>query len=87
MASIATEDRRQAREAIMAIQSNDHLFQSRSQIAVVPALMSGLEFIFGWFTRSSERHMLSQLDERTLRDIGVSKVDVYREAMKPFWRF
>lgn len=70
----------------MTVHSNDHLFQTRSQIAVVPTLMSGLEFIFGWLTRSNDRHGLADLDEHTLRDIGISKVDVYREAMKPFWR-
>jgi uncharacterized protein YjiS (DUF1127 family) len=69
----------------MTVHSNDHLFQTRSPIAVVPTLMSGLEFIFGWFTRSNDR-TLANLDEHTLRDIGISKVDVYREAMKPFWR-
>jgi uncharacterized protein YjiS (DUF1127 family) len=70
----------------MATQTNDHLFQSRNPIAVVPTLMSSLEYVFDWFTRRSERHMLSGLDERTLRDIGISKADVYREVLKPFWR-
>jgi uncharacterized protein YjiS (DUF1127 family) len=74
------------REIDMAIHSNDQLFASRSQIAVVPALMAGLEKFFGWWTRSQARHTLANLDERTLRDIGVSKTDVYREALKPFWR-
>jgi uncharacterized protein YjiS (DUF1127 family) len=70
----------------MTVHSNDHLFQTRSQIAIVPTLMSGLESIFGWFTRSNDRRRLADLDEHTLRDIGISRVDVYREAMKPFWR-
>jgi len=70
----------------MATHSNDQLFASRSQIAVIPALMSVLESAFGWWTRSKERHTLANLDERTLRDIGMSKADVYREALKPFWR-
>ena len=70
----------------MTVHSNDHLFQTRSQIAVVPTLMFGLEFIFGWLTRSNDRRTVANLDEHTLRDIGISKVDVYREAMKPFWR-
>jgi len=70
----------------MAIQSNEHLYASRSQISVVPVLMSGLEKFFGWWTRSHQRHLLASLDERTLRDIGMSKADVYREALKPFWR-
>jgi uncharacterized protein YjiS (DUF1127 family) len=70
----------------MAVQSNDHLFQSQSQFGMVSSLMSTLEFVFGWFTRSNEHQMVADLDERTLRDIGISKADVYREALKPFWR-
>ena len=30
--------------------------------------------------------MLLQLDERMLKDIGVTRVDVAQEASKPFWR-
>ena len=78
--------RRQTREINMAVQSNDHLFQSQNQYGMVSSLMSGLEYVFGWFTRSNERQMMANLDERTLRDIGISKADVYREALKPFWR-
>ncbi|HWA44520.1 MAG TPA: DUF1127 domain-containing protein [Hypericibacter adhaerens] len=70
----------------MAIQTNDHLFASRSQVAVVPVLMRTLESVYHWWTRTSERQTLANLDERTLRDIGISKADVYREALKPFWR-
>jgi uncharacterized protein YjiS (DUF1127 family) len=79
-------DRRQKEEMNMAIHTNDHLYASRSQISVVPLLMTGLEKFFGWWTRSHRRNLLANLDERTLRDIGMSKADVYREALKPFWR-
>jgi uncharacterized protein YjiS (DUF1127 family) len=78
--------RRQKEEMNMAIHTNDHLYASRSQISVVPVLMAGLEKFFGWWTRSRQRNLLSNLDERTLRDIGMSKADVYRDALKPFWR-
>lgn len=70
----------------MAIQANDHLFASRSQISVVPVLMRALESAYTWWTRTNDRQALANLDERTLRDIGISKADVYREALKPFWR-
>jgi uncharacterized protein YjiS (DUF1127 family) len=39
-----------------------------------------------WRARSRERHALSQLDDRMLRDIGLTRADVHREATKPFWR-
>jgi uncharacterized protein YjiS (DUF1127 family) len=79
-------DRRQKKEMNMATQMNEQLFASRSQISVVPVLMTGLEKFFGWWTRTRQHSLLTNLDERTLRDIGMSKADVYREALKPFWR-
>jgi uncharacterized protein YjiS (DUF1127 family) len=37
-----------------------------------------------WRRRQS-RTLLSQLDERMLRDIGVTRADAQLEANKPFW--
>ena len=48
--------------------------------------LSFIDTLQVWTTRSTERRALLQLDERMLKDIGVSRVDVAREAMKPFWR-
>jgi uncharacterized protein YjiS (DUF1127 family) len=39
-----------------------------------------------WRQRSRERAQLAALDERMLRDIGISRGDVLREINKPFWR-
>ena len=39
-----------------------------------------------WRQRSRERAQLAVLDERMLRDIGISRGDVLREINKPFWR-
>jgi uncharacterized protein YjiS (DUF1127 family) len=39
-----------------------------------------------WRQRSRERAQLALLDERMLRDIGVSRGEVLREVNKPFWR-
>jgi uncharacterized protein YjiS (DUF1127 family) len=39
-----------------------------------------------WRQRSRERAQLALLDERMLRDIGISRGDVLREINKPFWR-
>lgn len=39
-----------------------------------------------WLERSSQRKVLASLDARQLRDCGLNSLDVYREAMKPFWR-
>ena len=37
-------------------------------------------------TRWRERRMLEMLDERTLRDIGISRSQALAEARKPCWR-
>lgn len=32
-----------------------------------------------------ERRLLAQLDDRALRDIGLSRGDAYRESSRPWW--
>lgn len=39
-----------------------------------------------WQERANQRHRLLELDERLLKDIGVSRAEAEREAQKPFWR-
>jgi uncharacterized protein YjiS (DUF1127 family) len=39
-----------------------------------------------WRRRRRERAELARLDERMLRDIGVTRGDVWNEINKPFWR-
>jgi uncharacterized protein YjiS (DUF1127 family) len=39
-----------------------------------------------WQQRSRERAELRRLDDRMLRDIGVTRGDVWHEINKPFWR-
>ncbi|WP_245560706.1 DUF1127 domain-containing protein [Fodinicurvata sediminis] len=39
-----------------------------------------------WMERWEHRQKLRQMDDRILRDIGLSRADIYREARKPFWR-
>jgi uncharacterized protein YjiS (DUF1127 family) len=38
-----------------------------------------------WFQRSRQRRSLAELDDRMLRDIGVTRSQAEREAAKPFW--
>jgi len=40
----------------------------------------------GWRQRSRERAELARLDDRMLRDIGMTRGDVWQEINKPFWR-
>jgi len=39
-----------------------------------------------WQGRARERHTLAGLDDRMLKDIGLDRADITREADKPFWR-
>jgi uncharacterized protein YjiS (DUF1127 family) len=51
-----------------------------------PAWRNWLRLLGLWRQRMRERRQLLQLDERERRDIGVTALDVWREANKPFWR-
>lgn len=39
-----------------------------------------------WRQRFRGREALARLDDRSLRDIGLTRCDALREANKPFWR-
>lgn len=36
--------------------------------------------------RGRQRRALAELDDRLLRDIGLTRTDVWHEIAKPFWR-
>ena len=42
--------------------------------------------VIRWLERSHQRRALQRLDDRMLRDIGLSRADVAGESAKPFWR-
>jgi len=39
-----------------------------------------------WMERVRQRRALADLDDRLLRDIGLTRADVWLEIKKPFWR-
>ena len=39
-----------------------------------------------WQQRASERVALRSMDDRELKDIGITRSDVWRECRKPFWQ-
>lgn len=49
-------------------------------------LLAAADLTLGWHRRISDRHALRTMDDRLLKDIGLSNADVEREAAKPFWR-
>jgi len=39
-----------------------------------------------WRQRLRDRRALALMDERSLRDLGLTRHDAFYEARKPFWR-
>ena len=39
-----------------------------------------------WRERARQRRQLQCLNDRMLRDIGLTRADVFAEASKPFWQ-
>jgi uncharacterized protein YjiS (DUF1127 family) len=44
-----------------------------------------LAILFAWHERIRQRRQLYALDDRMLKDIGITRVDVECEAGKHFW--
>lgn len=64
-----------------------HAALSRPRFVKGPGFIGRvLATVLVWQSRAHERHLLGSLDDRMLRDIGLDRADVSREAEKPFWR-
>jgi uncharacterized protein YjiS (DUF1127 family) len=50
------------------------------------ALISIFNTLATWIERTRQRRALESLPDYMLKDIGVSRVDAWLEAEKPFWR-
>jgi uncharacterized protein YjiS (DUF1127 family) len=61
------------------IERRGRLVPSRLLAAFADTLVAALE-------RSRQRRALRRLDDRMLRDIGVTQADVVQETGKPLWR-
>ncbi len=64
------------------------LFGPRETLASrsAQALRQVVATISTWIERDRMRRRLLNLDDRMLRDVGISRAEVHGEAAKPFWR-
>lgn len=53
---------------------------------VLAAVARGFGTLLLWQRRAAQRHALATLDDRMLRDLGLSRSEVTWESRKPFWR-
>ena len=51
----------------------------------VSVLSAGMGTILIWQERARQRYRIAELDDRALKDIGVSRAELHREWRKPFW--
>jgi uncharacterized protein YjiS (DUF1127 family) len=61
--------------------------------APAPAVASAVDRLLGlaavigrWYHDSRDRRQLASLSDSMLRDVGLSRGDVVRESLKPFWQ-
>jgi uncharacterized protein YjiS (DUF1127 family) len=58
----------------------------RPPISLLPALWRFTTVIREWRRRARSRRELLALDDRVLKDIGITRLDALYDATKPFWR-
>lgn len=49
-------------------------------------MVRAFDALLAWQERRAARHTLMALDERMLKDMGLSRCDAEEEGRKPFWR-
>lgn len=63
---------------------------ARTRVRRTPSATSLFKSLAGtaaaWRRRLAERALLARMDEREIRDLGISVSDVMMEINKPFWR-
>lgn len=69
-----------------AISIFSHVLPARTGFDLGRILVKGLGLFTTWFLQGRARQQLRQLDDYTLRDIGISRYDAEIESNKPFWK-
>lgn len=45
-----------------------------------------VDLLLTWQERANQRFRLEQMNDHMLKDLGISRADVYHETAKPFWK-
>jgi uncharacterized protein YjiS (DUF1127 family) len=59
---------------------------ARQRTCWAHAVQHAVHLLLTWQQRARDRQQLQSLSDHMLRDIGLSRADVFLEASKPFWR-
>ena len=75
----------------MSFQSRQHHFDQPDQFVTTadpkPSLRQRIAFTLTlWRQRTEMRRRLSEMDSRSLRDVGISPAAAAYESGKPFWQ-
>ncbi len=68
-----------AAETVMVVKAN-------GRMTVWVLVAKAVTTLLTWQRRLIERRHIREMDDRMLRDVGLSRADVEGEATKPFWR-
>lgn len=72
--------------ALKGIQSDIQSWLRQGLATAPMPLLKLLAQILVRYQRQRQRICLARLDDRMLRDMGISRIEAERESGKPFWR-
>jgi len=58
---------------------------NKARVTLQVFLKASMEALKVYSRRYQQRQQLMRLDDRALKDIGVSRIDAEQEGVKPFW--
>jgi uncharacterized protein YjiS (DUF1127 family) len=59
---------------------------ARQRTSWAHAGQRAVDLLLTWQQRARDRQQLQSLSDHMLRDIGLTRADVFLETSKPFWR-
>lgn len=71
--------------SLTCCQAIDHQIDESQQVSSRSSKVTWRERFYRWRQLRRERHALRHLNDDILKDIGISREAVQREARRPFW--